>query len=1629
MTFDITTAQPIKENESGEPQSTGRFNIMSARPTGIKEGQPTAFEEMANVNRLIAKEAVKSGSPETKGKDLTSFFEERKKNIDAPADNILAKPIKFALKGGGIDVKEEAIGKFLNAAVISGGSAIEKTFVRPITGEKFIPDDVVAEIERKHPIAQILGGTAPFLVTAPLFPEGLAGKAALMATAGQFAGIAGLSEFGRQRVEESLMTSNKDKALVVGREVVKGGIEGAIWHNADQLKFIGRPIASALARAGIKGAGTATVEAAFGANLHEAFKQGGILTALSLIFEVPHLGNTVLGRGVIANANARVADMQGVKEGHTMIKVPEDFGMKEGGSAKNLSEEFLQAKKEQIEEYRQQGRDDLVKELESDLKKIMERRMEQSSTKNPETTFKQQILDVTKTLAKDVKGAEQLNDKNKLDEKNLDKTELTQPQVKSLVEESGLKLKSIQPKGEFYSDEPAVHIDLHQPDGKSASFVIRLSELNKENLEKKVADFNKSIGEDLSPPFFTGNNHSDEYGKKIANNPQAIKKLEEHINEMKTERTRLTKEENESTEINKDREKQIASLASQVTLANDSLRVAKGTLRKGDITEKKYSPVKEEGRIGIEEKGVELNIVNEATKAKFNEEGKMDVNLIPFKAETEDLMKNSYEEFKKNVIPPQVSDPSKGTSMSLRQETGLMARRKDRFFASMAQAHKMFEKASKKSIIDTYTRAERGEKQDTLELQKIYDTTQQMLEDKAKQVQDETGRLKELIENYLPHYWEQPNKAKRFLAGIFGRRPLQGSKSFLKKRSINDFEAGIKAGLIPVSWNPIDHVMWKLTEMDRFLLAHRVLNIEKSKGTIKYVPVGVDHPQGFIKGKDPMFTVYKSPMIAVKEAFDKKMMESLETVARGLGIDVETKMKLRGGKALGLSRRGKPGGGGISDDPLMNTSHNLAKPGEIKRAFATPESVLAHEIGHQLDEMYGLKEKFLTHPSFKEELRALSDLLYEGEDASPYFKQYVRKGSEKMAHMLEAYIHAPDRFKEVAPKTFKAFEDFIVSQPELKPFTEIKPSMVTSVRKGEIYAGGNVIAGHYYGHPDVMRVIDNYLSPGLRGKFVYDLWRNANNSMIQARLSLSFFHGQFVTNDANISSFAVGLNKLSKGNVKGAFKDIVLSGLGPVAPAKIFLDGNDVNKAWYGTSDDPLANRISDLYASGGGRAKMDRFWAIEADKAISKAMKEGKYMTGVLHTPFWILQQINRPLMEYVVPRMKMGVFSQIMKMEIESNPGITNEALLEKANKAVDAVDDRLGQIVYDNLFIDRTLKDLGMASVQSLGWDIGDVRLFGGGTIDFVKNMNDFRQGKGTQLSYRLAYVLAMPIVMGWYGAIYQYLHTGKYPGQDIEGEGVGGVLKDLYFPRNGGRDKRGIESRSSLASYIKDIYHFSRDPVRTVINKLSPLPNTMIEMFQNKDYYGTEIHNEDDPLVRQFIDNVNFVVQSNLPYSVQNAQRRGTRAGMGTKVESFFGFNPAPYDIDMTEAERRAYEISKSHIKVGARTKDKAAHEQQKADLRNDFVVDEDKSKLEQAVKDKKITRLEQHTIIKESKMTNLERITQGFSIEEVVSVMKKASAGEKKELQKILDKKLKSGKSHGSLTSKQEELYDEIINNK
>jgi hypothetical protein len=182
------------------------------------------------------------------------------------------------------------------------------------------------------------------------------------------------------------------------------------------------------------------------------------------------------------------------------------------------------------------------------------------------------------------------------------------------------------------------------------------------------------------------------------------------------------------------------------------------------------------------------------------------------------------------VVAPQTrGGAAEFAGLNLRQRMAQFARRFDQGEQRLRHARQFFNRRAPEDnyrFIDNVEQGlGRGSKPGDAELEPIARMFSKMLDQRRQEVQNlGEGALKGFCQNYFPHIFERPEQASKFVDSSFNvKRSMEGPKSFLKHRDFPTFREAIDAGLKPVSDNPVDLVMMKAREMDRYLLAHAVL--------------------------------------------------------------------------------------------------------------------------------------------------------------------------------------------------------------------------------------------------------------------------------------------------------------------------------------------------------------------------------------------------------------------------------------------------------------------------------------------------------------------------------------------------------------------------------------------------------------------------------------------------------------------------------------------------------------------------------------------------------------------------------------------------------------------------------------
>ncbi len=167
----------------------------------------------------------------------------------------------------------------------------------------------------------------------------------------------------------------------------------------------------------------------------------------------------------------------------------------------------------------------------------------------------------------------------------------------------------------------------------------------------------------------------------------------------------------------------------------------------------------------------------------------------------------------------------------------------------------------------------------------------------------------------------------------------------------------------------------------------------------------------------------------LSQEIDATLRNQINDLLNRIGVPVEIRLKMRKG-ILGAFRKGIAE---LGIDP------------KIELKFATTEKTLTHELGHALDDKYNLQDLLVKDKLINPELRVIADSRLP-EETTQYFRQYVRRGSEKVAEFVSVYITDNEKARLVAPNAVKKFEDFLKQHKELEILLTARPTQL----KGEL---------------------------------------------------------------------------------------------------------------------------------------------------------------------------------------------------------------------------------------------------------------------------------------------------------------------------------------------------------------------------------------------------------------------------------------------------------------------------------------------------------------------------------------------------------------------------------------------------
>jgi hypothetical protein len=255
----------------------------------------------------------------------------------------------------------------------------------------------------------------------------------------------------------------------------------------------------------------------------------------------------------------------------------------------------------------------------------------------------------------------------------------------------------------------------------------------------------------------------------------------------------------------------------------------------------------------------------------------------------------------------------------------------------------------------------------------------------------------------------------------------------------------------------------------------------------------------------------------------------------------------------------------------------------------------------------------------------------------------------------------------------------------------------------------------------------------------------------------------------------------------------------------------------------------------------------------------------------------------------------------------------------------------VVYDNVFANRTVKDIAMAVTRAPGWTGGTMAELGGGALDLAF-------GKGLKLSHRSAYMLALPIFTAYIGGMIHYGLNGTPPQ----------TLKDFFYPKTGKTGKEGHDERLSLPTYMNDVVAYGKAPLTTLKHKSSPLVNLIEEIVNNENHAGVEIRHPDDNPLQQGKQLAKHIGGALIPFGIRNVTQLMGEGQGARSLLPLVGINKARADISHSPAELKALDIARDRQPPGRKTQAEAEKASQIRDLSNSLKARE--SGAREAIRD-------------------------------------------------------------------------------
>ena len=544
-----------------------------------------------------------------------------------------------------------------------------------------------------------------------------------------------------------------------------------------------------------------------------------------------------------------------------------------------------------------------------------------------------------------------------------------------------------------------------------------------------------------------------------------------------------------------------------------------------------------------------------------------------------------------------------------------------------------------------------------------------------------------------------------------------------------------------------------------------------------------------------------------------------------------------------------------------------------------------------------------------------------------------------LAAKIQEYTPKNEKKADVENNKIDAENAEKAKSPELAGMeTEQKQRLITRAKLSpqtlnDLRAGGFTIRGPdgrlWLLHRDVKQLWENAMEqrglwqdPTFKGD-AFRGWMALKNTWVPIKLGLSLFHPAHVATIHVASGMATALENLVNG---GSAKDTAKSlgmmlnmgfgmkdGINPMRPkgekdhpliqavktpeGKRTPEQQEIVKRFEDGGFNPLQSEKDTIQSKRNFNQGVNKFIAeVKSKRALPAAFRGGQVVFGSAQG---VIRAASSPFFEHWIPALKAEMYYRRTTNTLNRDPSLVDDdgRRVEAFRKITKDLDRTYGEMNYDTLFWNKTVKDAFQASFLSAGWKLAQLYYYRGFAKTPQLLYDAIKTGKfdPKQASYNIMFSLI-------YGGLALAVGAAltKWLAGDVKD------LSDMIFPRTGEKMPDGTPVRIRLPFFNNEFaslkYHTDTDGL------IGGLASFISE--QTLEYQAWKGLNNEDVFGRPLVsDPTNLKQLSHLawntfdPISFSQFESASIKRSEVGKMAVLFGSGIAPMYSDKTTFENK------------------------------------------------------------------------------------------------------------------------------